>query len=67
MLGIDSAQWYTAREAATFLDVTADTVKSYLRDGKLKGEQAGPKRQWRVRGAEVIRLLKEWKLDESLA
>jgi predicted site-specific integrase-resolvase len=59
---ISPSTWYTARTASAFLDVTEETVKKYFKNGTLKGEQKGPKRQWHVRGSEIIRLLKEWKI-----
>lgn len=38
----------SAREAATLLRVTPQTVRNWLANGKLQGVQEGPKRVWRV-------------------
>jgi len=53
-------QWYEVDRASGFLGVKADTIKGYLRNGKLKGKKVGPKQCWRVTGAEIIRLMKLW-------
>ena len=60
---IDGKQLYSAREAAQFLEVTPDTVKSYCRSGKISGKQVGPKKNWMVLGSEIARLRKDWNLD----
>jgi excisionase family DNA binding protein len=59
---VESKSSYTAEEAARLLGVKPDTVKSYLRNGSLKGVKVGPKRQWKVFGSELIRKQKEWNL-----
>ena len=63
MVEIDRKKSYSARDAAELLEVTPDTVKAYCRDGKVKGRQVGPKKQWMVPGGEIKRLRKEWNLD----
>jgi len=60
---ISKDQLYSARKAADFLKVTAETVKKYCRTGKIKGKQLGPKKLWHVPGAEITRLHKAWGLD----
>jgi hypothetical protein len=45
------------------LSVTEQTIKSYLRSGKIPGKRIGPKRQWHVEGQEIARLAREWGLD----
>lgn len=62
-LNIEPEELYSMREAAEFLDVTPETVKMYCRNGKLKGQKVGPKREWKVRGSEINRLRDEWNLD----
>ena len=56
-------QWYPARKAADLLKVTAETVKKYCRNGKIKGRQVGPKKRWHVQGAGIMRLHEAWGLD----
>jgi excisionase family DNA binding protein len=56
-------RFYTAQEAASFLRLTAETIKKKCRDGKIKGEQVGTKNQWRIKGSEINRLILRWKLD----
>ena len=45
----------TAEEAAGILRVHQNTLKKWLRDGKMKGLQIG--REWRISKAEIDRLL----------
>jgi excisionase family DNA binding protein len=63
MGSIKSKKQYTTREAADLLQVTPETVKAYCRNGKLKGRQVGPKKQWMVPVEEIKKLQKEWNLD----
>lgn len=60
---VDETQEYTAREAAPLLEVTAETVKQYCREGFLKGKQVGRKKQWKIKGAEIIRVRGELGLN----
>lgn len=65
---IDPSRWYTAREAAPFLNVMEDTVKQYCRDGDVrrgKAIQEGRRKVWKILGEEIIRLRSEWHLDIS--
>lgn len=62
---IDPKRLYTVREAADLLSVTPDTVRSYCRDEKCRGQQVGPKKQWMILGSEIKRMLKEWNMDEA--
>lgn len=60
---LDPGAWYSAREAAPWLEVTEQTVTDYCRDDRIKGKKIGPKRRWHVLGSEIIRKRKEWGLD----
>ena len=60
---VEPAEWYTARDAGNALGVTEQTMKSYLRSGKIRGKRVGPKSQWYVEGLEIARLAREWGLD----
>ena len=56
---------YTVQEAIPLLDdLTAETIKKKCRDGEIKGTQAGKRNKWHIRGSEIKRLRKLWKLDE---
>ena len=59
--GIKQDHWYDAREAAGFLHVTPETVKKYCREKVLRAERRGPKQEWFVLGAAILRLLKKWR------
>jgi len=61
---VDPARTYTAREAADLLNVTEGTVKNHCRKGTLVGKRVGPKKQWRIKGCEIIRLWKKWWPDD---
>ena len=60
---IEKDEMYSARKAADLLEVTAETVKKYCRNGKIKGKRRGPKKIWHVQGSEIIKLRKAWGLD----
>ena len=52
-------EWLTVEEAAGRLKVTAETVRVWLRDGRLKGTQPINKRVgWRIPSSEVERVLR---------
>ena len=57
---LDIKQFYTVKEAAQFLEVTAQTVSKYLREGSMQGEKKGPKKKWFISGAEVLKKRKEY-------
>jgi hypothetical protein len=61
---IDPQKWYSAPEAAAYLGVKEQTVTGYCREGRLlrQAEKIGPKMRWHIRGSEIIRLRKEWRL-----
>ena len=62
---IEPNRWYTPREAARLLDneVTEETVKEYCRQSKLRARKKGPRKSWRIQGADIVRLRKEWDID----
>jgi len=62
-LRIDAEKWYAGHDAAKLLGVTEPTIKKYLKNGKLRGRQIGPKKKWHVKGAAIKRLRVEWGLD----
>jgi hypothetical protein len=59
----DNNRFYTASQAGRFLNLTAESVKRRCRDGDIKGERAGPKKQWLIEGLEINRKIDEWNLD----
>jgi excisionase family DNA binding protein len=48
-------KWYTTKEAAALLKVTDDTIRRWLRAGKLKGRRSTDSKQgqWRIPATEV--------------
>jgi excisionase family DNA binding protein len=56
---------YTVKEAAYELDVTEQTVRSYLKDGDLKGNQVGKKRKWAIPAAEIAKFKKRYGYEET--
>jgi excisionase family DNA binding protein len=42
-------KWYTVEQIATLIQVHAQTVRRWLRDGDLTGRNFGGKTGWRVR------------------
>ena len=51
-------EWLTVQEAAERLKVHAETVRVWLRDGRLKGTQPMSRRVgWRIQASEIDRLL----------
>jgi excisionase family DNA binding protein len=52
-------EYLTVNEAAARLKVTAETVRVWLRQGKLKGTRlGGTKAGYRIPGSEVVRILR---------
>ena len=52
-------EWLTVQEAADRLKVHAETVRVWLRDGRLKGTQPMNKRVgWRIQASEIERVLR---------
>lgn len=64
MSSINPQQWYTAREAGAYLEITAETVKNYCRTKKMRGRQFGPKKEWHVQGSAILSKASEWGLDQ---
>ena len=46
-------EWLTVAEVATDLKVTTETVRRWLREGKLQGAILSDRGGWRVRRSEV--------------
>ena len=52
-------EWLTVQEAADRLKVTPETVRVWLRDGRLKGTQPMNRRVgWRISASEIERVLR---------
>ena len=51
----EKADWLTAEQAAELLQVHPETVREWLRRGKIPGGRAGPRGNWRIqrRGLEA--------------
>ena len=60
---LDGGRWYSAREAAPYLEIREDTLKKKLRSGEIVGLQKGSKRIWHVKGSEIRKVRKSWNLD----
>lgn len=60
---IDEKKWYSASEAAPFLDIKEATLKNKLRAGDIAGTQRGAKKVWHVQGMEIIKVRKDWNLE----
>lgn len=56
-------RFYTAKDAAPFLRMTAETIKKKCREGGIEAEQVGTKNQWHIKGSEINRLIIDLKLD----
>lgn len=48
---------YSVRNAAVLLDVTPDTVRSYVRSGRLTAHKLSPSGPWRVDPGSLRRIL----------
>jgi excisionase family DNA binding protein len=46
-------RWFTVEQIADLLQVHPETVRSWLRSGRLKGRAFGGKTGWRVRESEL--------------
>lgn len=67
---IEARRFYSVAEARELLDrrVTEATIKTYCRAGaangvKVTAKPMGPKRQWHLDGASILRLRTAWGLD----
>ncbi|MGB7210527.1 MAG: hypothetical protein WBD27_17870 [Pyrinomonadaceae bacterium] len=60
---VEPSRWYSASEAAPFLDIREATLKNKLRSGDIDGIQRGAKRVWHVKGTEIIKMRKVWNLE----
>jgi hypothetical protein len=65
ILRIIDSYSYTVQEAIPLLDdLTAETIKKKCREGEINGTQGGKRNKWHIKGSEIKRLRKLWKLDE---
>lgn len=46
-------KWFTTSQIADLLQVTEQTVRLWLRDGRLRGRAFGGKTGWRVRESDL--------------
>jgi hypothetical protein len=60
---VEPNRWYSAADAAPFLDIQAATLKNKLRSGDIIGVQRGSKRIWHLKGTEIIKVRKAWNLE----
>ena len=60
-MSISVNRWYSAREAAPYLEVVEDTVKRWCRHNKFTPAaiKRGAKQAWHVKGAAVIKKRRE--------
>ena len=57
-MGSEMPEMLTVDEAAATLRVTAETVRRWLRDGRIRGVRLGGRKAgWRIPAGEVRRLL----------
>lgn len=56
-------KFYTAEELADYLKVSAQTVRAWIREGKLKAVKFG--RSWRIADHEVQRIVSEGVPEEE--
>jgi len=54
---IDPNKFYTIQEISNFLDLSAQTVRTFLRKKKLRGKKIG--RRWHILGKNIINFIKE--------
>jgi len=59
----DLPTYLTTNEVAQFLNVTSETIKRWLRDGRIQGIKFG--RQWRIPSTELTFMKDEDKHDRS--
>lgn len=52
-------EYLTVAEAAAILKVAQNTVRNWLKSGKLKGSKI--ERLWRIRAADLDEFIKSWK------
>lgn len=52
---IEPEKMYNLKELGVYLPITPDTVRAWIRTGKIKAVKIG--RLWYVKGAELIRIL----------
>jgi excisionase family DNA binding protein len=60
-------RWLTVAQIAEQLQVHEETVRRWLRDGRLRGRNFGGKSGYRVRESELIAFLDEDKSPKEIA
>lgn len=60
-------EWFTVQEIADRLRVHVDTVRRWLRDGRLKGRNFGGKMGYRVRAGDLAAFLEDGRDGEGKA
>jgi excisionase family DNA binding protein len=56
---VDSERWLNVAQVAARIQVHPETVRQWLREGKLAGTLISRRAGWRVQQAEVDRFLRE--------
>ena len=56
---MEHERWYTVKQVAKHLQVSAVTVRRWLRDGLLRGSRLPGKAGWRIPAGELERFLRE--------
>jgi excisionase family DNA binding protein len=51
---IEPKRWYTTARVADLLGVHAETVRSWLKSGKLAGKTTGRGRSWQFLGSSIL-------------
>lgn len=57
-------QFYTTKEVADILLFSEQTIREWVREGKIKAVRPGL-RAWRIPSAEVDRLMNQFQVDKS--
>ncbi len=56
-------QWLTVSEVADQLSVTEETIRRWLRDGRLDGVRLSRRAGWRIRPQSVTEMLERFALE----
>ena len=60
---LDPERYYTTEEAEKWLRVKRDTIKIQIREGRIQARQQGGRKQWVIRGEEILRRMQELGYD----
>ena len=61
---IDEKKFYKVSQTTRWLRLKAETIKAKCRSGEIKGTQVGARKEWHIRGSEIISQRKILHLDE---